>query len=310
MTRPAALRFRSGEFVMIGLPNAEKPVFAPIRLQALPGTRNWNSSRSRSPGGPLTEHLQKSLPGDTVLISKKATGTLVNDALMPGKRLYMFSTGTGIAPFASLDPRPGNLREIRRGDPDPYLPAEVRNCDMARNWCATLKDDPLVGEFAQRLTYYPTTTREDLSVHGPDHRPDPSGKLFTDLGCASAQSGQTDRGDDLRFDGDAEGRPRIGGRGGTGGRLERGSRLLRRRTRLCWLSLFRERFFQPLQRLIDPIARGREIEAHEGFAAGPELRTRRNADAGALGDALHVVVERQPGSGEIDPSLDTSPPGS
>ncbi|MEL0286793.1 MAG: ferredoxin--NADP reductase, partial [Paracoccaceae bacterium] len=54
------------------------------------------------PGGPLTEHLQKIAVGDTVLMRKKPTGTLVNDALLGGKRLWMFSTGTGIAPFASL----------------------------------------------------------------------------------------------------------------------------------------------------------------------------------------------------------------
>ena len=102
ITRPTSLRFRSGEFIMIGLPNAEKPVFRAYSVASPSWDEELEFYSIKVPDGPLTEHLQKIKEGDTVLLRKKPTGTLVNDALLPGERLWMFSTGTGIAPFASL----------------------------------------------------------------------------------------------------------------------------------------------------------------------------------------------------------------
>ena len=113
ITRPAEFRFRSGEFIMIGLPNAERPVFRAYSIASPFWDEEIEFYSIKVPGGPLTEHLQKIVPGDTVLMRKKPTGTLVLDALIPGKRLYLLSTGTGVAPFASL---------IR--DPETYEKAE------------------------------------------------------------------------------------------------------------------------------------------------------------------------------------------
>ncbi|TPW30332.1 FAD-binding oxidoreductase, partial [Pararhizobium mangrovi] len=93
MTRPAEFRFRSGEFVMIGLPNAEKPVFRAYSIASPFWDDEIEFFSIKVPGGPLTEHLQKVKAGDTVLMRKKPTGTLVLDALVPGRRLYMLSTG-------------------------------------------------------------------------------------------------------------------------------------------------------------------------------------------------------------------------
>ena len=103
ITRPQSFRFRSGEFVMIGLPREDgKPL---LRAYSV-ASPSWDESLEfysiKVPDGPLTSRLQKIQPGDKVLLGKKPTGTLVLDALTPGKRLYMFSTGTGFAPFASL----------------------------------------------------------------------------------------------------------------------------------------------------------------------------------------------------------------
>src|SRR5690606_23809864 len=88
MTRPGSFRFRSGEFVMIGLPNAEKPVFRAYSIASPAWDEELEFFSIKVPDGPLTEHLQKIRPGDTVLMRKKPTGTLVNDALVPGRRLY------------------------------------------------------------------------------------------------------------------------------------------------------------------------------------------------------------------------------
>jgi len=180
-TRPAGLRFRSGEFVMIGLPNAARPVYRAYSIASPAWDEELEFFSIKVAGGPLTEHLQRIVAGDLVLIKKKATGTLVNDALLPGKRLYMFATGTGIAPFASL---------IR--DPETYekfdqlvlthtcrLKAELR---YGEELVAGLREDPLIGEFADRLTYYPSTTREDSPRMGRITTLIESGKLFDDLG--------------------------------------------------------------------------------------------------------------------------------
>lgn len=166
ITRPQSFRFRSGEFVMIGLPNAEKPVFRAYSIASPSWDEELEFFSIKVENGPLTEHLQKIKPGDTVLLKKKATGTLVLDALLPGKRLYMFSTGTGVAPFASL---------IR--DPETYekfdeiiLTHTCRTVDeltYSQNLVEDLKNDPLIGELVDgKLFYYPTTTREESPTMG------------------------------------------------------------------------------------------------------------------------------------------------
>lgn len=182
ITRPQSFRFRSGEFVMIGLPNAEKPVFRAYSIASPSWDEELEFFSIKVPGGPLTEHLQKIADGDVVLMKKKPVGTLVNDALVPGERLYLFSTGTGIAPFASI---------IR--DPETYEKFEqvilchccrdVAELDYGRELVAALMDDPLVGEEARgKLVHYATTTREESERMGRLTTLIESGKLFEDLG--------------------------------------------------------------------------------------------------------------------------------
>jgi len=105
ISRPASFRFRSGEFIMIGLPKTEEQRKPIMRAYSV-ASPSWDDKLEfysiKVPDGPLTSRLQQIKEGDTVLLGKKPVGTLVLDALLPGKRLYMFSTGTGIAPFASL----------------------------------------------------------------------------------------------------------------------------------------------------------------------------------------------------------------
>ncbi len=192
ITRPQSFRFRSGEFVMIGLPNAEKPIFRAYSIASPSWDEELEFYSIKVPDGPLTQHLQKIQPGDTVLMRQKSVGTLVLDALKPGKRLYMIATGTGIAPFASL---------IR--DPETYEKFEqvvlTNTCrdlaDLAygNELVDTLTHDPLIGELvSDRLTYYATTTREDHVRMGRITTLIEDGKLFTDLGCAPFNP-ETDR---------------------------------------------------------------------------------------------------------------------
>ncbi|MCY4261522.1 MAG: ferredoxin--NADP reductase [Rhodobacteraceae bacterium] len=166
ITRPTSFRFRSGEFVMIGLPNAERPIYRAYSI-ACP---NWDEELEfysiKVPDGPLTQHLQKIIVGDRILMRPKPTGTLVNDALLAGQRLWLFATGTGIAPFASI------LR-----DPETYEKfstvilthtcREVAELQYGAELVAMTSADPLVGEeAASALKYVATTTQESSALMG------------------------------------------------------------------------------------------------------------------------------------------------
>ncbi len=183
--RPQAFRFRSGEFVMIGLMVDGKPLYRAYSVASPAWDEALEFFSIKVPNGPLTEHLQKIQPGDTVLMRKKPTGTLVNDALLPGKRLYMFSTGTGIAPFASL---------IR--DPETYEKFEeiiltqtcrtVAELHYGQELVAAVKADEMLNELfdTSRLTFYATATREPYERTGRITDLIRSGQLFADLGVS------------------------------------------------------------------------------------------------------------------------------
>ncbi|TGQ74416.1 MAG: ferredoxin--NADP reductase [Mesorhizobium sp.] len=192
ITRPQSLRFRSGEFVMIGLPNAEKPVFRAYSVASPAWDEELEFFSIKVPDGPLTSELQKIQVGDTVIMRQKSTGTLVVDALTPAKRLFMISTGTGIAPFASL------LR-----DPDTYekfdqliLTHTCRdNAELiyGQELVAALENDPLIGELTTgRVTLYNSTTREESARMGRITALIGSGKFYSDLGIDKLNP-ETDR---------------------------------------------------------------------------------------------------------------------
>jgi ferredoxin--NADP+ reductase len=111
--------------------------------------------------GALTSRLRHIQPGDRVLVGRKPTGTLVTDALKPGKRLYMLSTGTGAAPFASLIREPGVYEPF---DEVVFTHTCRTSPELtySRDLVEALKTDPLVGEAAAgRLIYFDSVTRED-----------------------------------------------------------------------------------------------------------------------------------------------------
>ena len=184
ITRPASLRFRSGEFVMIGLPGTEKPIYRAYSIASPSWDEELEFFSIKVPGGPLTEHLQKIQPGDTILMRKKPTGTLVLDALMPGKRLFMFSTGTGIAPFASL---------IR--DPECYEKFDklilthtcrlVAELQYGFDTVEITRNDPLVGEMVgDKLLHFASTTREKSDHMGRVTNLIKDGSLFSSMGIS------------------------------------------------------------------------------------------------------------------------------
>lgn len=182
MTRPGSFRFRSGEFAMIGLIIDGKPLYRAYSIASPSWAEELEFFSIKVPDGPLTSQLQLIRPGDGILMRKKPTGTLVLDALVPGRRLYMFSTGTGIAPFASLIRDPETYEKFE----DVIITHTCREVAELQYGFDVVKEamyDPLIGEEAQgKLRHYTSITREDYPYRGRITDLISGGKLFTDLG--------------------------------------------------------------------------------------------------------------------------------
>src|ERR1700758_3225234 len=101
-TRDPGLRFENGHFVMVGLEIDGKPLLRPYSIASPNHSEHLEFFSIKVANGPLTSQLQHLQPGDTVLVSRKPTGTLVISGVRPGRRLYLLATGTGLAPFLSL----------------------------------------------------------------------------------------------------------------------------------------------------------------------------------------------------------------
>jgi ferredoxin--NADP+ reductase len=181
-TRPQSFRFRSGEFVMIGLPNAEKPVFRAYSIASPAWDEELEFFSIKVDDGPLTEHLQKIRVGDTLLLRPKTTGTLVLDALLPGRRLWMLSTGTGIAPFAGIMREPATYEKFEQVILT-HTCRDVAELDYGFDLTRELEVNPLIAEFVGgRFSLYATTTRESYQKMGRITDRIRDGSLFTDLG--------------------------------------------------------------------------------------------------------------------------------
>jgi ferredoxin--NADP+ reductase len=182
LTRPASLRFRSGEFVMLGLMVGDRPLLRAYSIASPSWDDGLDFYSIKVQDGPLTSRLQDISSGDSVLLGRKPTGTLVLDALAPGRRLFMLSTGTGVAPFASLLRDPETWEKFDR-----VVLTETcrRVSDLAygKRMVEGLADDPLVGsEAPAKLQHYQTATREEFAHRGRITDLIESGKVFTDLG--------------------------------------------------------------------------------------------------------------------------------
>jgi ferredoxin--NADP+ reductase len=182
ITRPPAFRFRSGEFVMIGLEGLNgKPLLRAYSIASPSWDEELEFFSIKAPDGPLTSKLQLIKPGDKVLLGRKSTGTLVHDALTPGKRLYLFSTGTGIAPFASIIRDPATYERFEQVILT-HTCREIGELRYGQELVAALKDDPLVGEHVGRLIHYTTVTREPWPNQDRITACIETGRLFRDVG--------------------------------------------------------------------------------------------------------------------------------
>lgn len=178
--RPQAFRFRSGEFVMITLPS-DKPIWRAYSICSPSWDEQLEFFSIKVADGPLTSQLQKIQPNDKIWIRQKAVGTLVHDALLPGKRLYLFSTGTGVAPFASIIRDPETYEKFD----DVILIHTTRligELQYSQELVRNITHDEMLREIiGDKLHYYDSVTREDYARTGRITHLLETGKLCDDL---------------------------------------------------------------------------------------------------------------------------------
>jgi len=180
-TRDTSLRFSNGHFTMIGLRVNNKPLLRAYSIVSPNYEEHLEFLSIKVPDGPLTSRLQHIQVGDTLIVGKKPTGTLVVDYLLPGKRLYLLSTGTGLAPFMSIIRDP----EVYERFEHVILVHGVRQVDeLAYHDVLTehLPAHELIGDLvSSQLRYYPTVTRQAWHNMGRVTELIETGKLFEDL---------------------------------------------------------------------------------------------------------------------------------
>ncbi|HEY9065185.1 MAG TPA: ferredoxin--NADP reductase [Burkholderiaceae bacterium] len=181
-TRDPGLRFANGHFTMIGLKVNNKPLLRAYSIVSANYEEHLEFLSIKVPDGPLTSKLQHIQVGDAIIVGKKPTGTLVIDYLLPGKRLYLLSTGTGLAPFMSIIRDPETYERFEQV----ILVHGVRTKDeLAYHDLLTehLPAHEFLGDLVtSKLRYYPTVTREAYRNMGRVTALIESGKLFKDLG--------------------------------------------------------------------------------------------------------------------------------
>ncbi|EJM21073.1 flavodoxin reductase family protein [Pseudomonas sp. GM21] len=191
-TRDPGLRFSNGQFVMLGLEDGGRPLIRAYSVASPNYEEHLEFFSIKVPDGPLTSKLQHLKPGDPIVVSKKPTGSLILDDLLPGKHLYLLSTGTGLAPFISVIQDPQTYERFEKVvlvHGVRYV-SELAYADFIDK---VLPDNEFFGEkVRESLLYYPTVTRENFRNQGRLTDLIRSGKLFSDLDLPPADP-STDR---------------------------------------------------------------------------------------------------------------------
>ena len=181
-TRDNGLRFANGQFVMIGLEVEGRPLTRAYSIASPNYEEHLEFFSIKVPNGPLTSRLQHLQPGDPIVVSRKPTGTLVLHDLLPGKHLYLLSTGTGLAPFLSVIQDP---EAYERFDKIVLIHGVRQVSELAYQEFIEneLPQHEYLGETVrEKLIYYPTVTREPFRNQGRLTDLVGSGKLFADIG--------------------------------------------------------------------------------------------------------------------------------
>lgn len=180
-TRDPGFRFKNGHFTMIGLQQENRPLMRAYSIASANYEEELEFFSIKVPDGPLTSQLQNIQAGDEILVSSKPTGTLILDNLLPGKNLYLISTGTGLAPFMSIIKDP----EVYEQYDKVILTHGCRYVDelaYQQTISEHLPENEYFGEFIrEKLIYYPTVTRESFKNQGRITELLANGKLASDI---------------------------------------------------------------------------------------------------------------------------------
>lgn len=181
-TRDPGLRFQNGQFVMLGLEVDGRPLTRAYSIASANHEDQLEFFSIKVKDGALTSRLQNLAVGDSVLVGRKPVGTLLLDDLLPGKNVYLFGTGTGLAPFMSLIKAPETYERFEKV----VLVHGVREVSELAYKDAIqteLPDHEFLGEeIRNKLIYYPTVTREHFSTRGRLTELVESGRMFEDIG--------------------------------------------------------------------------------------------------------------------------------
>ena len=168
-TRDSGLRFENGQFVMMGLMVDGRPLLRAYSIASANYEEDLEFFSIKVPNGPLTSRLQHLREGDEVLVSRKPTGTLLLHDLKPGRNLYLFSTGTGLAPFLATVRDPETYERFERV----VLTHGVRHVDDLAYYAYLTNELPhheFLGDLVrEKLVYCPLVSREAFSHGGRDH---------------------------------------------------------------------------------------------------------------------------------------------
>ena len=180
--RPASFKFRSGEFVMIGLPNQDgKPILRAYSIASPSWSEELEFYSIIVEDGPLTSRLKNIIVNDEIILMPKPTGTLVLDALRPGKRLFLLSSGTGFAPFSSLIREPEAFEKFEKVIVT-HTCRTVKELKYSQDVINDALSDEMISEFiSNKLICYHSTTREEYINKGRITDLITSHKLFKDL---------------------------------------------------------------------------------------------------------------------------------
>lgn len=182
VTRDPGLRFENGHFVMIGLEVNGKPLTRAYSIASANYEEHLEFLSIKVADGPLTSRLQHIQVGDSLLVSKKPVGTLMIHDLLPGKHVYLFATGTGLAPFMSIIKDPETYERFEKV----VLIHGVRQVSELA-YRDFIREDLPANEFfgedvRNKLIYYPTVTREEFETTGRVTTLIENGKIFSDIG--------------------------------------------------------------------------------------------------------------------------------
>ena len=164
-TRDMSFRFKNGEFAMIGLEIDGKPLLRAYSVVSPNHEDHLEFLSIKVPNGPLTSKLQHIKIDDEIIVNSKPTGTLVCDYLLPGRNLFLFSTGTGLAPFMSIVRDPETYEKFEKI----ILTHTVRTSkELAyKDLLTNLNNDEIYSEITKNnFIYFNTVTREKWDNEG------------------------------------------------------------------------------------------------------------------------------------------------